>query len=187
MRSLRDKPQSRDVVLYVFDIGLNETQRRWLSNQGITLHVPQDSLLSRPLLVNGSAVSAPPVLHAFLSRSRIPELFPGHDVYLWIDADAWVQRWEGVEAYVEGAMRSGFAVTPETDPAYTIETYLDGCKRAGRVPNFHIDPAYSRNTPVNISINRPSFAMFGDEYLTRLCLRPTSMFPLVGGRLDRWS
>jgi beta-glucosidase len=30
-------------------------------------------------------------------------------------------------------------------------------------------------------------APFATVMLTRLCLRPTSMFPLVGGRIDRWS
>ena len=90
VRSLRDKPQGRDAAMYVFDNGLNEAQRRWLLTQGATLHVPQDPLLLKPLLIEGSFKSASPVHHAILSRSRIPELFPGHDVYLWIDADAWI-------------------------------------------------------------------------------------------------
>ena len=113
VRSLRDKPRGRNVALYVFDIGLSEAQRRWLLTQGAALQVPHDPLA--PI----------PILHAFLSRSRIPELFPGHEVYLWIDADAWVQRSEAVEAYVEGALHAGFSVTPETDPAYTVEAWLD--------------------------------------------------------------
>jgi hypothetical protein len=157
VRSLRDKPQGRNVALYVFDIGLSEAQRQWLLSQGVTLHVAQDPLL----------LSRPPLLHAFLSRSRIPELFPGHDVYLWIDADAWIQRWEAVEAYVEGALRAGFAVTPESDPAYTVKAYAECALRAGWFP-LEIDPAYPRNAAVNIRLHGPSFAMFGGEYLEQL-------------------
>jgi hypothetical protein len=144
VRSLRDKPQGRNVALYVFDIGLNEPQRGWLLAEGATLHVPQDPILSRP----GTYGRAWPLLHALISRSQIPDLFPDHDVYLWIDADAWIQRWEAVEAYIDGALRAGFAVTPESDPAY--EAYLEGVLRAKRVVQFDIGS---------------SFAMFGNEYL----------------------
>jgi len=109
LRSLADNGGSRDIALYVFDIGLNEEQRIWLLTRGVKLHKPQE-----PLCREGM----PPYLQAFLSRSRIPEIFPGHDVYVWIDADAWVQSWDAVEAYIEGALQTGFAITPEADPAY---------------------------------------------------------------------
>lgn len=110
VRALRDKaPPGCDIALCVFDLGLSEEQRRWLLVQGAAVR--------RPEAPPGFA-SLPIHLQAFLSRCRLPELFPGHAIYLWIDADAWVQRWEAVEAYVEGARRHGFALTPEADPAY---------------------------------------------------------------------
>jgi predicted O-methyltransferase YrrM len=133
VRSIRDKPQGRDATLYVFDLGFEESQRRWLLSQGVALYVPHDPLWREGL---------PTYLHAFLSRSRIPDLFPGHDVYLWLDADAWVQRWDAVEAYIEGALASGFAVTPETDPAYNRDAVLDA--------HVHI------------------FSLFGSDHLERL-------------------
>jgi hypothetical protein len=163
VRSLRDKPQGRNVALYVFDIGLNEPQRGWLLAEGATLHVPQDPILSRP----GTYGRAWPLLHALISRSQIPELFPDHDVYLWIDADAWIQRWEAVEAYIDGALRAGFAVTPESDPAY--EAYLEGVLRAKRVVQFDIGS---------------SFAMFGNEYLEQLRTTRLLNAGVFAGRAD---
>src|SRR5579863_6588432 len=109
VRSLRDKPQGRDLSLYVFDLGLREAQRRWLLVQGAKVCAPEHLPIRAAM---------PLYLEAFLSRCRLPVLFPGHEIYLWIDADAWVQRWEAIEAYVGGARRSGFAIAPETDPAY---------------------------------------------------------------------
>lgn len=105
VRSLRDKPQGRAIALHVFDAGLTELQRRWLMVQGAMLRV-----------ANGGP--GRDARHLLLGRCRLPEFFPGHEVYLWIDADAWVQRWDSIEAYIEGARRLGFAITPETDPAY---------------------------------------------------------------------
>jgi hypothetical protein len=71
LRSLQDNAQSYNFTLYIFDLGLTETQRKWLLLQGASLHVPQDALWREGF---------PVYMHAFLSRSRIPELFPGHEV-----------------------------------------------------------------------------------------------------------
>lgn len=107
--SLRDQPQGRGIKLYVFDLGLSAAERRWLIVRGATLRAPLVESF-------GSGLALP--LQALLSRCRIPELFPGHEIYLWIDADAWIQRWDAVETYVQYAAQAGFAITPETDPAY---------------------------------------------------------------------
>ena len=112
IRSLRDKPQGRDLGLCVFDLGLSAAQRRWLLVQGATLRHPEG-------LPGGENLSIH--LRAFHSRCRIPELFPGHPVYLWIDADAWVQRWEAVDGFVRAASETGFAITAEADRAYDPE------------------------------------------------------------------
>ena len=96
IRSLRDQPQGRDLPLYIFDLGLTEAQRRWLLVQGATL---------RSLQEVGYRDDLPVHLNLHLADSRFPELFPGHQVYLWIDADAWVQRWEAVDAYIVGSSR----------------------------------------------------------------------------------
>jgi len=149
VRSLRDKPQGREVALYVFDIGMTEVQRRWLLLQGATLLIPSGKPYRDGL---------PSYLRAFLSRCRIPELFPGHEVYLWIDADAWVQHWNAIQSYVEGALRAGFAISPETDPAYDRATVL--------------------------AVHQASFAMFGSESLECLSTRGPFNAGVFAGRAD---
>jgi hypothetical protein len=37
---------------------------------------------------------------------------------MWIDADAWCQRWDAVAAYIELATRHSIVVTPEMDRCY---------------------------------------------------------------------
>src|ERR1700722_13762657 len=76
VRSLREKPEAGDCALYVVDLGLTGSQRQWLPTQGAKLWWPG---------LPSDAPSAPDVPRSFLSRCRIPDLFPGHDVYLWID------------------------------------------------------------------------------------------------------
>jgi predicted O-methyltransferase YrrM len=100
----------------------------------------------------------PGFLRAFLARCRIPEHFPGHAVYLWIDADAWIQSWNAVEAYVEGALRTGFAIAAESDPAYDRDRILE--------------------------THEPGFAMFGPEHIERLRLSSPMNAGVFAGRAD---
>jgi hypothetical protein len=149
VHSLRDKPEGRDISLNIIDIGLSDLQRQWLLSQGARLLV-----LDRPPEMD----NLPHFLRAFLARCRIPEYFPGHDVYLWIDADAWVHSWEAVELYVEGALRTGFAITAESDPAYDRDRILD--------------------------VHQESFAMFGPEYVERLRISNPMNAGVFAGRAN---
>jgi hypothetical protein len=149
VRSLRDRAAGRDFSLYVFDIGMTEAQRRWLLVEGARLRAPEPAIDRDGL---------PAYLRAFLSRCRIPELFPGHEVYLWIDADAWVQRWQAILSYVEGARRAGFAIAPETDPTYPRDKVLEA--------------------------HEASFAMFGPECLESLHATGPLNAGVFAGRAD---
>jgi len=52
------------------------------------------------------------------ARPYLPKHFPGHAVYLWIDADAWVQDDTVLDIFVSGARRGMLAVVPEVDRGY---------------------------------------------------------------------
>ncbi len=125
VRSLRDKPQGRDCALYIIDIGLDAEQRRWLLTQGARLFT---------IGFSNETDGIPRFLSAFLARCGIPEHFPGHEIYLWIDADAWICSWDAVDAYIEGALRTGFAITAESDPAYNCDQVLATHQQAYDVP-----------------------------------------------------
>ena len=51
-------------------------------------------------------------------RPFLPSHFPGYDIYLWIDADVWLQDWRGVELYRRGAESRNITVTPHSDRSY---------------------------------------------------------------------
>ena len=58
------------------------------------------------------------------ARSDLPSIFPGYDVYLWFDADAWAQTADFFDVYVDGAMKSGLAVAKENGHGYN-PSYLE--------------------------------------------------------------
>ena len=65
---------------------------------------------------------APSYLKGVLARPWLRKYFPGHEIYVWLDADAWVQDWRAIELLVEGARRRrGMAVVTELERGSQIQ------------------------------------------------------------------
>ncbi len=94
--SIRDKAEGADIALGCFDLGLTEAQKSWLTARRVELVTPEWSFG----LSDADGVPLP--FKAILSRPLLPRYFPGHDVYMHMDADAWVQDWAAVELYKTG-------------------------------------------------------------------------------------
>ncbi len=50
-----------------------------------------------------------------ICRPFLPSYFPDHDIFFWIDADAWVQHRSGVDLLLQGAAKSGAGLVPEIE------------------------------------------------------------------------
>ena len=61
---------------------------------------------------------APEAFKAQVARPFLPRHFPGYELYLWIDADAWLQDWRAIELYCAAAGHDRLAIVPEIDRAY---------------------------------------------------------------------
>jgi tetratricopeptide (TPR) repeat protein len=108
IRSIRDKPQGQEVPIYVLDAGLTEPHRDWLAQQQArTVTIPWPYPLEAP---------APQRMLAI--RCMIPTLLPEHRVYIWLDADTWVQDWEAIEVYARVAENEQFCLAAEVDRSF---------------------------------------------------------------------
>ncbi|HXP32356.1 MAG TPA: hypothetical protein VN832_14780 [Stellaceae bacterium] len=112
VRSLRAGAGDRRFALSILDLGLAEEQRRWLADSGAALERPGWDLdfPGRALL--------PEHYKAMAARPYLPRHFPGYDVYLWIDADAWVQDRAVLDIFIRAAWRGQLAIVPEIDRGY---------------------------------------------------------------------
>ena len=61
---------------------------------------------------------APEYKKVFTSKPYIPEMFPGYDTYVWVDADVWFQDAGGLDDYVEASEKTGAAFGFEAHPSY---------------------------------------------------------------------
>jgi hypothetical protein len=59
-----------------------------------------------------------PHLRAITARPFLPKYFPGHETYLWMDADTWLQEWYPIDWYVAAAADGRLAIAPQVDRAY---------------------------------------------------------------------
>ena len=100
------------VPIGVLDLGLAPEQRAWLAER-VEHVVHPDWDLEFP-----GRERAPESFKAQVARPFLPRHFPDYEMYLWIDADAWLQDWRAVELYLVAAGRSQLAIVPEIDRAY---------------------------------------------------------------------
>ncbi len=108
-----------NVSLACFDIGLTAPDRAWLASQGATVVAPGAHF-------GLDAADHPAALRSFLARPFLPEYFPGHDVYIWIDSDVWMQDAAVFDRYVDGALETGMAVAHEGERGYRVQPWLFG-------------------------------------------------------------
>ncbi|MCE9629535.1 MAG: class I SAM-dependent methyltransferase [Planctomycetia bacterium] len=85
-----------------------------------------------------------------ISRPFLPEYFPDHELFFWIDADAWVQDPSAIDLFLNAAISRGWGIVPELERSSKfmnggLEFYLECMKNLygqvyGSLPeaqNFH--------------------------------------------------
>ncbi|WP_445172690.1 glycosyltransferase [Microcoleus sp.] len=112
--SVREKPEGENVAIGFFDLGCTPQQLQWLKTQVNIIQKP-DWNFDFP-----GKNEAPHYLKGLLARPFLRRYFPNFDIYLWIDADSWVQDWQAIELLVKGAAKRGLAVVPELDRGYYL-------------------------------------------------------------------
>lgn len=98
-----------------FDIGVVRFQ-----HEDLRLQYTDDNVYVRDVFSNRPFSSVSGYFAAQQKvKSSLPDLYPGYDNYIWIDADCWVQNNEFVDALIHGAKLADICVHPECDVHYT--------------------------------------------------------------------
>jgi hypothetical protein len=106
--------RGRDGIRMVcFDLGLDPAQAAWIAAQDAEVLPAPD-----PLQATGLEGFQPYMLGQFC-RPFLPELLPGHDAYVWLDADTWLARDDALDGLLHVARFGLAACCPEIHPAYS--------------------------------------------------------------------
>lgn len=116
IQTLTRSEVARDYQLCVLDFGLLPEQIAMAEDHGARLvrpgwefRAPDELKVSRNL--------------GYATRPRIPDYFPGYDMYLWMDADVSVQDGSFVSSFIASASDGAIAIAEEADPSYRVELY----------------------------------------------------------------
>lgn len=107
--SIRDQPKGKNIEIGFFDLGCNSEELQWLQERVNLIKQPKWEF-DFP-----TRDTSPEYLKGLLARPFLREYFPDFDIYLWLDADAWIQDWYAIELFILGAARKGLAIAPELD------------------------------------------------------------------------
>ena len=110
--SLRANSLPGALDIAVLDIGLLDWERAELGTK--VEHIVEPAwAIDFP-----DQAGASNALRALVARPFLRDLFPGYDLYLWIDADAWVQDPQAIVVYLEAAKTLKMAIAPEISRHY---------------------------------------------------------------------
>jgi hypothetical protein len=105
-----------------FDVGLSPGRRSTVARRVTHLIDP-----GWDLEVDRDLREQQPALRAVTVRPFLPHYLPGYDIYLWIDADAWVQERFAITQLIDGAAQGALAAVSHAHDAYrTSQEVLDG-------------------------------------------------------------
>lgn len=113
VQSLQQWEASPFTDLACFDVGLAPESRAWLAR-----HVSQIVEPNWDLPVHPELRAARPADRARTARPFLPRYFPGYDIYVWIDADAWVQERFAIDWCVGAAAQGLLGAAPHAHLAY---------------------------------------------------------------------
>jgi len=99
--------------LAFLDLGVSAETRKWVTHWAEHIVEPAWDL---PLQAKLRAQQ--PHLRALTVRPFLPDYFPGYEVYLWIDADAWVQEPFALDRYFSSAFQGPLAAVAHSHRCY---------------------------------------------------------------------
>lgn len=111
--SLRVLDLFRSADFACLDLGLGGESLALIGAYGAKIVIPEWDLP-----IDEGLAQSKPHLRALTARPFLSRYFPGYDLYLWIDADAWVQGRYAIDWLLAAAQHGALAAVPENDRSY---------------------------------------------------------------------
>lgn len=164
--SVRRFPQGRHCPIGIVDAGLTADQRAHLEGLGCILATPGWHYDFPARRTKGQGY-----LRANIAKLFLPQYFPGFEVIVWIDGDAWIQDWEAVELYVKAAERGKFGIVAQAGRyragELTVQWLLGGLVRVRSIlfkngRKAGLPTGILRHIAVKATLNAGAYALRAD-------------------------
>lgn len=132
IQSIREKATGTDHDIAFLDLGCSAEQRERVVQLGCVVREACWEFGIRNSLPQAECRKGQ------MCRPFLPEYFPDHELFFWIDADAWIQDSNAISLFVEAASTRGAGLVPELERSSKffhggLEAYLASMARLYRV------------------------------------------------------
>lgn len=118
--SLKKNNVLDDYHLAVLNTGMDKNQINYLKDNNVKIKdaiwnasVPKYKILGRDHLKTQ------------IARAYLPDYFPNYKIYIWLDADIWINDVKSFLLYEMGAAKNCLTITPQSDRAYFNTAKVD--------------------------------------------------------------
>ena len=118
--SLRTHKLLDEYEFGILDTGMDENQVSYFKDNNVKIEkavwnvdVPKYKILGRDHLKTQVA------------RAYLPDYFPNYKIYIWLDADIWINDVKSFLLYEMGAAKNCLTITPQSDRAYFNTAKVD--------------------------------------------------------------
>ena len=151
-----------DYQFSILDTGLTEEQKNFFLDNSVIIKeaiwntsVPKFKILGRDNLKTQVA------------RAYLPDYFEGYKLYIWLDADMWVNDVESFYFYEKGAFNDKLTIVPQSDRAYVKNAnveWLFGFPKKIKTINYKnisksISKSLGRKYAFHSTLNAGAFAI----------------------------
>ena len=112
LHSLQRFKQADNFDICILDAGLTPPQIQRLKPHVKNIVNPEWPVKLPDYKIKGE------YLKACVCRPFLPQLFPGYETYVWMDADTWIQDWSCIELFLKGAEKEKITLTAQVDRSY---------------------------------------------------------------------
>ena len=183
--SLKNKGVLDEYDFAILDTGLKEKQKNYFKDYNVLIknaewnvEVPKYKILGRENLKTQVA------------RAFLPDYFNNYKVYVWLDADMWLNDFESFYFYEKGALNDRLTIVPQSDRAYIKNAnveWLFGFPKKIKTINYKnisksISKSLGRKYAFHSTLNAGAFAI-NDNFKTWKCFQKNIKLAAKKGRI----
>tara|TARA_B100000686_G_C16640771_1_gene889979 strand:+ start:208 stop:1113 length:906 start_codon:yes stop_codon:yes gene_type:complete len=155
----------------VLDTGLDKLQINSLENLGVIIKKAEWNTSISEIKVRGRNH-----LKTQFARAFLPDYFENYTIYIWLDADTWINHKETFLMFEKGCKNNKLSITPQTDRAYgkyaKIDWFLGFPKKIRTINYKNISKSVSyslgRKYALHPTLNAGAFAINDDSKLWKI-------------------
>ena len=155
----------------ILDTGLNDNQIDFFKQKGALIKKAEWNVK-----VPNYKIRNRDHLKTQVARAFLPDYFTNYNLYIWLDADVWINDLDTFLLFEKGAMKNKLCITPQTDRAYgkfaKVDWFLGFPKKIRTINYKNISKSVShqlgRKYALHPTLNAGAFAINNNSELWKI-------------------